>query len=103
MKESSETTKDRPVFDAFVRGPNGVSLNDCLEAGPCLMPGLVDVLLKLRRWRYAVTADIVKTFLQIGLRRKDRDVHRFIWLCGDRERVMRVTRVSFGTCSRPFF
>ena len=102
VKESSETTKVRPVFDASACGPNGVSLNDCLEVGPCLMPNLVDVMLRFRRWRYAVTADIIKAFLQISLRKEDRDVQRFLWLCDGRERVMRVTRVTFGTCSSPF-
>ena len=41
VRESSSTTKVRPVFDASAKGPNGVSLNDCLETGP----DLVEVLM----------------------------------------------------------
>ena len=102
VKESSSSTKVRPVFDASAPGPNGVSLNDCVETGPCLIPSLVEVLLRFRRWRFAVTADITKAFLQVQLRREDRDVHRFLWQCGDRVRVMRFTRATFGVSASPF-
>ena len=102
VKESSSTTRVRPVFDASATGPNGVSLNDCLEVGPSLIPSLVDVLLRFRRWRVAVTADISKVFLQIGLREADKDVHRFLWIHEGRKRVMRFRRVTFGVSSSPF-
>ena len=32
-RDSSSTTKVRPALDASAKGPNQVSLNDCLEAG----------------------------------------------------------------------
>ena len=102
LKESSTSTKVRPVFDASAPGPNGVALNDCIETGPCLIPSLVEVLLRFMRWRYAVTADIVKAFLQLQLKREDRDVHRFLWECDGTVRVMRFVRVTFGVSSSPF-
>ena len=102
VRESSSTTKVRPVFDASAKGPNLVSLNDCLEAGPCLLPDLVEVLLRFRRWRFAVCADIRKAFLMIGLCEPDRDVHRFLWRKGGSLRTMRFTRVTFGVKSSPF-
>ncbi|XP_043234481.1 uncharacterized protein LOC122387894 [Amphibalanus amphitrite] len=102
VKESSESTRVRPVFDASAAGPNGVSLNECLEVGPCLIPSLVDVLLRFRRWQVAVTADISKAFLQLSLKVEDRDVHRFLWVHEGRTRVMRFRRVTFGVRSSPF-
>ena len=102
VKESSTFTKVRPVFDASSPGPNGVSLNDCVETGPCLIPSLEEVLLRFRRWRFAVTADIVKAFLQLQLKPEDRDVHRFLWECDGEVRVMRFLRVTFGVSSSPF-
>ncbi|XP_066973185.1 uncharacterized protein [Macrobrachium rosenbergii] len=65
VREASISTKIRPVFDGSSRGSNGVSLNDCLESGPSLNPDLVEVLLRFRRWKVALTADITKAFLQI--------------------------------------
>lgn len=94
--------KVRPVFDASAKGPNGVSLNDCVEVGPALTPSLVDVLLRFRRWRHGFSADIVKAFLQIALAREDQDVHRFLWQKEGRTRVMRFQRVTFGVACSPF-
>ena len=100
--KQSGSLKVRPVFDASARGPNGISLNDCVEVGPALTPSLVDILLRFRRWRCGFAADIVKAFLQIGLSREDQDVHRFLWRQGERTRVMRFQRVTFGVASSPF-
>ena len=78
VKESSMTRKVRPVFDAFAKGRNNVSLNDNLETGPNLLPDLLGILLRFRRWKVALCANI-KAFLQIEVHRDDRDVHRFLW------------------------
>ena len=66
------------------------------------MPSLVEVLIRFRRWKVAVTADVSKAFLQIALRKEDQDCHRFLWQCGDQLRVMRFKRVTFGVCCSPF-
>ena len=102
VKESSSTTKIRPVFDASARGYNGVSLNDCMEVGPCLITSLVEILIRFRRWRFALVSDITKAFLQISVRKEDRDVHRFLWNKEGVVRTMRFTRVPFGNRSSPF-
>ncbi|XP_043210612.1 uncharacterized protein LOC122375344 isoform X2 [Amphibalanus amphitrite] len=102
VRQSSVTTKVRPVFDASAKGPNLVSLNDCLETGPCLLPDLVQVLLRFRRWKFAVSADIRKAFLMVQLCDKDQEVHRFLWQHGDRIRTMKFCRVTFGVNCSPF-
>ena len=102
VRESSSTTRVRPVFDASAPGYNGVSLNDCLETGPSLIPNLAEMLIRFRRWKVALTADITKAFLQIKVRREDRDVHRFLWEQNGTVRVMRFIRVPFGNKSSPF-
>ena len=79
VRESSLTTKVRPVFDASATGTNEVSLNDCMNPGPNLLPLLPEVLIRLRRWRYAYSADITKAFLQVGVQEQDQNVHRFFW------------------------
>ncbi|XP_066958114.1 uncharacterized protein [Macrobrachium rosenbergii] len=102
VREVSISTKIRPVFDGSARGSNGVSLNDCLESGPSLNPDLVEVLLRFRRWKVALTADITKAFLQIKVRREDRDVHRFFLKKKDIVKHFRFVRVPFGNKSSPF-
>ena len=102
VKESSRSTKVRPVFDASCKGVNGISLNDCMEKGPKMIPDLVKILLRFRRWQYGLSADIQNAFLMIGLHTEDKDVHRFLWNVNDQIRTMRFTRVTFGNAASPF-
>ena len=102
VKKSSTTTKVRPVFDASSKGYNGISLNDCMYSGPNLLPELPGLLLRFRRWKFALSADITKAFLQVGVKEHDRDVHRFVWNDHGTTRVMRFTRVPFGNKASPY-
>ena len=102
VKMQSSSTKVRPVFDASAKGPNGVALNDVVEVGPSLMPNLLEVLLRFRRWRFGYSADIVKAFHQVRLAPQDRDAHRFLWRRGDEIRTMRFERVVMGVACSPF-
>ena len=102
VRESSVSTKVCPAFDASAKGYNNVSLNDCMEVGPCLLANLTEILIRFRRWRFAVTADIEKAFLQIQVKKSDCDVHRFLWEHEGQVHVMRFNRVPFGNCASPF-
>ncbi|XP_071961249.1 uncharacterized protein [Antedon mediterranea] len=102
VKDASFTTKVRVVFDASTKCNNGISLNDCLETGPPLIPGLVDILLRFRRWKIGLTSDITKAFLQIKVHKDDQNVHRFLWKREDKIRTMKFLRVPFGNASSPF-
>ena len=102
IKHASTTTKVRPVFDASAKGYNGVSLNDCMHAGPNYLPDLPGLLMRFRRWNVALTADVTKAFLQVGVKEEDRDVHRFLWDDKGTIRTMRFTRVPFGNKGSPF-
>ncbi|GFN80939.1 tigger transposable element-derived protein 6 [Plakobranchus ocellatus] len=79
VREDSTTTKVRPVFDASAKGYNGISLNNCLETGPNLLPNLFGLLTRFRRWKVAVTADVAKAFLHIRVHEADQNVLRFLW------------------------
>ena len=67
VKEASTTTKLRVVFDASVKTPTGVSLNDTLLPIPSLYPLLTSVLNKFWLHKVALTSDISKMFREVVL------------------------------------
>ena len=80
VKESA-TTPIRLVFNASSKANEQVPpLNDLLATGPSLTEKLVDCLVSFRTKRYAITADISKAFLRVGIAPLDRDYLRFLWV-----------------------
>ena len=103
-KNSSTTTKIRAVFDASAKSSSGVSLNDILLVGPTVHSTLMDVLLRFRMHRIAITADINKMYRAVQLVQSDRDFHRFVWRSSQSETLKdyRMTRVTFGVSASSF-
>ena len=84
------------------------SRNECLYFVPVILEDLCRLLLRFRIHKVALTADIEKAFLQIGLQLADRDVTRFLWLkdptkplSKDNLQIYRFTMVPFGVISSP--
>ena len=103
-KESSTTTKVRAVFDASAKSSTGVSLNDTLLVGPTVHSSLIDVLLRFRLYRVALTTDVSRMYRGIELVLSDRDLHRFVWRRSTNEPLndFRMTRVTFGVSASSF-
>ena len=103
-KEESTTTKLRVVFDASAKSSTGLSLNDILLVGPTVHPPLIDVLLRFRTHRVALTTDVSKMYRAIELVPTDRDLHRFVWRNNPEEPLLdyRMTRVTFGVSASSF-
>ena len=106
IRQDKTTTKLRIVYDASAKS-DGPSLNECLHKGPSFNQLILDLLLRFRSYRVALTADIEKAFLMIAVNDRDRDVLRFIWIddVSKKEpqlRVFRFARVVFGVSSSPF-
>jgi len=85
---------------------NSLSLNDCLMTGPNLIPKLFNILVKFRWNLVAVTADIEKAFLMIGINSSDRDMLRFLWFkepykAESEVAHFRFTRLVFGLRPSP--
>ena len=72
-KETSTTTKHRPVFDASSKSSNGVFFNDLLLPGPSLYPLLSTLNTQFHLHNVAFTGDISKMFHGIHLSSNDRD------------------------------
>ena len=81
IRKDRVTTKLRVVYDgSATTDTREHSLNDCLFAGPNYIPQIFDILVKFRKNRIGLVADIEKAFLMIGICKKDRDMLRFLWL-----------------------
>jgi len=79
FKQSSTTTKMRPVFDVSALTSSGASLNDTLYQRPNLYPLLSDILLKFRNHTIGFSADISKMFREVKLHPDEQDFHLFLW------------------------
>ena len=102
-----ETTKLRVVYDASAKADGKPSLNECLLIRPKFNQKILDILMRFRSYRIALTADIEKAFLMISVEERDRDIFHFLWVNnvdGDEVKIqpLRFTRVVFGVCSSPF-
>ena len=107
IRENKETTKVRVVFDASAKTPEGPSLNDCMHAGPSLLPNLMDILLRFRLNRVGLISDIEKAFLNISINPEQRNFLRFLWVdnvesAEPKTEIYRFTRVVFGAICSPY-
>jgi len=106
VRRDKSTTKVRVVYDASAR-TTGCSLNECLHKGPKFDQKILDILLRFRTHRIALTADIEKAFLMVSVQESDRDVLRFLWfddIHSDNCKMicLRFARVVFGVSCSPF-
>ena len=76
-KEDSTTSKLRVVFDAFAKTVSGTSLNDHLLVGPTVHPPLIDVLLRFRQFKVALTTNVSCMYQAVRLPDNQKDLH--IW------------------------
>ncbi|XP_063988160.1 uncharacterized protein LOC135168156 [Diachasmimorpha longicaudata] len=103
LRESSETTKLRVVFNGSSKSSSGVSLNDIQHTGAKLQRNISDVLLWSRQSRYIFMTDITKMFRQIKVHREDWPLQQTLWrdsrghIC-----TYQLTTVTYGTKSAPF-
>ena len=106
QRPDKTTTKLRVVFDASSK-INGNSLNDVLKTGPNLLTPLFDILVKFRKHKVVLLADIKQAFLQIEIDEKHRDFLRFLWFKNPFDKnpelcIYRYCRVVFGVKASPF-
>ncbi|XP_062704131.1 uncharacterized protein LOC134286522 [Aedes albopictus] len=103
LKPSSSTTRLRVVFDASAR-TTGPSLNDVLMIGPTVQDELFSIILRFRKHRFAITADISKMYRRIRVVENHSGLQRIFWRENpdDPLQVLELTTVTYGTASAPF-
>ncbi|XP_046632893.1 uncharacterized protein LOC124312397 [Daphnia pulicaria] len=107
VKRESATTPIRIVYNCSCKGWNGVSFNDCVEAGAPLHNDQTQILINFRSHAIGIVADVEKAFHHINLHKADRDFLRWFWLEDPTNpesplAVYRFRVVPFGAKSSPF-
>ena len=101
VKKDGDKTKIRIVFDAAAKS-QGMCLNDALETGPNLQNDVVEVLVRFRRHRIALSCDVQEMFLRVGVTKEDRRYLRFLWERDGKIIVYEFQRLVFGLNTSPF-
>ena len=107
IRNERDTTKIRIVYGCDAKVKDGVSLNDCLEKGPCMLPLIFNILIGFRCYKYALTSDIKSAFLNIRVDEKDQHYLRFLWVDdvnkpNQKTVIYRFTSGLFGLAPSPF-
>ena len=101
------TDKKTALSTTHLQRRNGPRLNDCLYAGPSLIPLIFNILWRFRLQTIGITNDIEKAFLNVSIAPQDRDFLRFLWIdeiTKDNPEIVirRFIRVVFGVSSSTF-
>lgn len=72
-------TKFRVVFDGSCETNKGISLNDAQFVGPKLQRDLHDIVMRFRRHKVAINADIAKMYRQVRIDPEHWNLHRIFW------------------------
>ena len=107
IKTNLATTSIRIVYNCSWRGWNGISFNDCVEAGAPLHQDQIQILIRFRIHAIRIIVNVENEFHCLELHESDLD---FLWLLGleapsdpdSKFTVYRFKVVSFGAKSSPF-
>jgi len=98
LKESNTSTKLRVVFDVSAKNSKGYSLNDALCIGLVLQDNLINIVLRFRFHKVALTADLRKMYRQVLVHSDDRNYQRILWRfsADDPVKEYRLNTVTYG-------
>ncbi|XP_062538699.1 uncharacterized protein LOC134206974 [Armigeres subalbatus] len=103
-KETSTTTKIRPVFDGSAKTTSNSLLNDLLLTGPVIQETLFNLLLRFRKHKLALVCDVEKMYLQVLVHHEDRSLMRFVYRFSTSDPIStyEFQQVTFGLSSSSF-
>ncbi|KAI8438475.1 hypothetical protein MSG28_010976 [Choristoneura fumiferana] len=104
IKEQSESTKLRVVFDASCPTSSGYSINNIQMVGPCIQDSLYNILLRFRHYKYVLSGDIEKQYRQILMNELDRYLQVILWREDEHLPIRSLTlnTVTYGFASASF-
>lgn len=108
IREKSETTRLRVVFDGSAKTSSGNSLNDIQAIGPVVQSDLFSILLRFRGHRFVLLGDLEKMYRQIILHPSQRHLQLILWRDSSSEdhddsmKILQLNTVTYGMASAPF-
>lgn len=104
IKNTSLTTRCRVVFDASARSSSGLSLNDVQYCGPTLQQDVFSILLRFRKYKWVMTADVSKMYRQVKMHEDHTKYLRIFWRqeLTEKLKCYELQTVTFGTASAPY-
>lgn len=104
MKESSDTTKLRVVFDGSCKLDEGLSINQVQFVGPQLQNDIFSIITKFRVYPFVLTGDIEKMYRQVLVHPDDRRYQRILWRENPQQPpdVYELNTITYGLTASPF-
>lgn len=104
LRDSSETTKLRVVFDGSATSSSGLSLNDMTLKGFKVQPDLFDILCRFRLFKYVLTTDIKKMYRQVRINPEQTFLQNILWRNNPNEplKCIELSTVTYGTNCAPY-
>jgi len=101
FKETSTTKRTIVVFDGSAKTYKGLSLNNILQVGPTVQPGLYCLVLGFRTHQVCFAAYITKMNRQITLHPIDRNLQKILWRYSTEEPIQeyQLNNVTHGAAS----
>jgi hypothetical protein len=91
------------VFDASAKSSTGLPLND-VKVGATIHQELFEILLRLRKYQYAITSDIGKMYRQVLIHEDHQKLQQILWRndLSQEISVFSLKTITYGTASAPF-
>lgn len=105
IKECSESTKLRVVFNGSEPTSSGYSVNDILLKGPHVQDSLFSILVRARQYQYVLTGDINKFYRQIKIaKNRDRNLQLILWREEESMplKTLQLNTLTYGTASASY-
>ncbi|XP_045511043.1 uncharacterized protein LOC123705961 [Colias croceus] len=104
IKENSESTKLRVVFDGSAPTTSGSSVNGILMVGPNIQDSLFSILVRARQHKFILTGDIAKMYRQVQIESSDQNLQLILWREDESQpiKTLRLSTVTYGTASASY-
>ncbi|XP_013161370.1 PREDICTED: uncharacterized protein LOC106113183, partial [Papilio xuthus] len=104
IRQESESTKLRVVFDGSASSTSGYSLNDILMVGPNVQDTLFSILIRARQYKYLLTGDVEKMYRQVLVNESDRNLQLILWREDESRPIQTLVlnTLTYGTASASY-